>query len=88
MRRGLRGWERTCWRHCSALAGVVSELVAKAETASDIMLVPNEVSANVTVETSKPRGVPNAGGTQAFIHQTTTHRILSMKEDILCPSKH
>ena len=41
--------------------GVASELVAKAESAPDI-LVNNEVSANVTVETSRPRVGPAGGG--------------------------
>ena len=43
----------------ATLAGVASELVAKAETAPDILVVAsnaaNEVSANVTVETSRPQ---------------------------------
>ena len=45
----------------ATLAGVASELVAKAESAPDI-LVNNEVSANVTVETSRPRVGPAGGG--------------------------
>ena len=48
----------------ATLAGVASELVAKAETAADILVVPNEVSANVTVETSRPKPagvVPGSG---------------------------
>ena len=45
----------------ATLAGVASELVAKAETAPDI-LVNNEVSANVTVETSRARVGPAGGG--------------------------
>ena len=51
----------------ATLAGVASELVAKAETSPDILVVPNNssnetVSANVTVETSRPRGLqPGAG---------------------------
>merc|ERR1719192_1886336 len=42
----------------ATLAGVASELVAKAETAPDILVNNCEVSANVTVETSRPRGAP------------------------------
>ena len=45
----------------ATLAGVASELVAKAESAPDI-LVNNEVSANVTVETSRARVGPAGGG--------------------------
>ena len=51
----------------ATLAGVASELVAKAETAPDILVVPNNssnetVSANVTVETSRPRGLRPGSG--------------------------
>jgi len=58
----------------ATLAGVASELVAKAgnenANAPEILVVPNssdrtgtnEVSANVTVETSRPRGLPTGTG--------------------------
>merc|ERR1719480_499581 len=51
----------------ATLAGVASELVAKAETAPDILVVPNNssnetVPANVTVETSRPRGLQPGSG--------------------------
>merc|ERR1719480_150248 len=51
----------------ATLAGEASELVAKAETAPDILVVPNNssnetVSANVTVKTSRPRGLRPGSG--------------------------
>ena len=77
MREAARESERlaemTGETRLATLAGVASELVAKAGTESgpDILVVPNtadrpgtnqEVSANVTVETSRPRGLPPGSG--------------------------
>merc|ERR1719278_1390262 len=59
----------------ATLAGVASELVAKAESAPDI-LVNNEVSANVTVETSRARVGPAGGGLGLGLGLTVPHDIL------------